>query len=151
MLRTFSKAMSLAGLRFGYALAHPAIAREITKAKLRITSIATARGGARGARRADLLEQSTSRVRDARDRLYRGLQGVRGLRAFPSAANFVLIRCEAQPAGEVFRRLVEQYGILVRDVSGGPGLEGCLRVTAGTVEDVDAVVGALTAILSSAP
>ena len=34
VLRTFSKAMSLAGLRFGYALAHPAVAREIAKAKL---------------------------------------------------------------------------------------------------------------------
>ena len=152
VLRTFSKAMSLAGLRFGYALAHPAIAREITKAKLpynvnRMTL--TAAHAALDAR--DVLEQSTSRVRDARDRLYRGLQGVRGLRAFPSAANFVLIRCEAQPAAQVFRRLVEQYGILVRDVSGGPGLEGCLRVTAGTLEDVDAVVDALTAIFVSTP
>jgi len=55
----------------------------------------------------ELLEQSTRRVRDARDRLYRGLEGVRGLRAFPSAANFVLIRCEAAPAADVFRRLVE--------------------------------------------
>jgi histidinol-phosphate aminotransferase len=90
-------------------------------------------------------------VRDARDRLYRGLQGVSGLRAFPTAANFVLIRCEAQPAADVFRRLVEQHGILVRDVSGGPGLEGCLRITAGTPDDVDAVVGALTAIFRSAP
>src|SRR5256886_2713280 len=34
VLRTFSKAMSLAGLRFGYALAHPAVAAEIVKAKL---------------------------------------------------------------------------------------------------------------------
>ena len=63
-----------------------------------------------------------------------------GLRAFPTAANFVLIRCEAQPAAEVFRRLVEQHGILVRNVSAGPGLEGCLRITAGTMEDVDAVL-----------
>ena len=54
------------------------------------------------------------------------------------------------PAAEVFRRLVAQYGILVRDVSGGPGLEGCLRVTAGTMDDVDAVVNALTALLESA-
>jgi histidinol-phosphate/aromatic aminotransferase/cobyric acid decarboxylase-like protein len=46
---------------------------------------------------------------------------------------------------------VEQHGILVRDVSGGPGLEGCLRVTAGTVDDVDAVVAALTIIFGSAP
>ena len=152
VLRTFSKAMSLAGLRFGYALAHPAVAREITKAKLPYNVNRMTLAAAHAALDArDLFEQSTRRVRDARDRLYRGLQGVRGLRAFPSAANFVLVRCEAQPAAEVFRRLVEEHGILVRDVSGGPGLEGCLRITAGTVDDVDAVLGALTAILTGAP
>ena len=75
------------------------------------------------------------------------LARIPGLRAFPSAANFVLIRCERRPAAEVFRRLVEEHGILVRDVSGAVGLEGCLRITAGTDEDVDAVVRALQAIL----
>ena len=70
------------------------------------------------------------------------------MRAFPSTANFVLIRCDARPAAEVFQRLVNEHGILVRDVSGGPGLENCLRITAGTTEDVDAVVEALRAILS---
>ena len=86
-------------------------------------------------------------MRDARDRLLHGLERVPGLRVFPSAANFVLIRCETRPAAEVFRRLVEEHGILVRDVSAGPGLEGCLRITAGTVEDGDAVVAALRAVL----
>ena len=148
VLRTFSKAMSLAGLRFGYALAHPAVAREIAKAKLpynvnRVTL--TAAHAALDAQAA--FAETTARVRDARDRLLHGLERVSGLRVFPSAANFVLIRCEARPAAEVFRRLVEEHGILVRDVSAAPGLEGCLRVTAGTVEDVDAVVAALTAVL----
>jgi len=152
VLRTFSKAMSLAGMRFGYALAHPAIAREITKAKLPYNVNRVTLAAAQAALDArELLEESTRQVRDARDRLARGLQGVRGLRAFPSAANFVLIRCETHPAAEVYRRLVEQHGILVRDVSGGAGLEGCLRITAGTVDDVDAVLAALTAIFRSAP
>src|SRR3989454_4287517 len=148
VLRTFSKAMSLAGLRFGYALAHPAVAREIAKAKLpynvnRVTLAAAA--AALDAR--ETFEQSTARVREARSRLYTRLQQVAGLRAFPSAANFVLIRCLARPAAEVFRRLVEEHGILVRDVSGAPGLEGCLRITAGTTDDVDAGVGGLRALL----
>ena len=151
VLRTFSKAMSFAGLRFGYALAHPAIAREIAKAKLpynvnRITLAAAET--ALGAR--DAFAQATRRVVEARERLYRKLCEVRGLHAFPSAANFVLIRCEARPAGETFRRLVDEYGILIRDVSATPGLEGCLRITAGTTEDVDAVVDALRTILGGA-
>jgi histidinol-phosphate aminotransferase len=46
----------------------------------------------------------------------------------------------------VFERLVREYGILVRDVSGGPGLAGCLRITVGSDDDVDAVARALEAI-----
>src|SRR5205085_799444 len=34
VLRTFSKAMAMAGLRFGYMMAHPEIAREVHKSKL---------------------------------------------------------------------------------------------------------------------
>src|SRR4029450_5332160 len=34
VLRTFSKAMAMAGLRFGYMMAHPEIAREVYKSKL---------------------------------------------------------------------------------------------------------------------
>src|SRR5438477_10464096 len=133
VLRTFSKAMSLAGLRFGYALAHPAVAAEIIKARLPYNVNRVTLAAAHAALdAADLLAERTRAVRRSRELLERRLAGVRGLRAFPSAANFVLIRCEARSAAEVFRRLIEEYGILVRDVSAGPGLDGCLRITAGT-------------------
>src|SRR5947207_1130892 len=96
----------------------------------------------------DVLAERARAVRLNRDALAGRLARIPGLRAFPSAANFVLIRCVARPAAEVFRRLVEEHGILVRDVSGAVGLEGCLRITAGTAEDVDAVARALHAILA---
>ncbi len=149
VLRSFSKAMSLAGLRFGYALAHPAVAAEIAKAKLpynvnRVTLAAAVAALDAG----EVLARRTEEVRHNRDLLYQKLCAIGGLRAFPSAANFVLIRCDPRPANEVFTRLVQQYGILVRDVStGGPGLEGCLRITAGTEDDVTAVARALAEIL----
>ncbi len=150
VLRTFSKAMSLAGLRFGYALAHPAVAREIAKAKLpyNVNRITLAAADA-ALDAAPLFAATTAQIRAARDTLYAGLCRVRGLRVFPSAANFVLIRCEALPAADVFRRLVDEHGILVRDVSGGTGLAECLRITAGTAADVDAVLAALGAIMGS--
>src|SRR5438309_1497132 len=97
---------------------------------------------------ADLLAERAGAVRRNRDVLADRLARIPGLRAFPSAANFVLVRCEARPAAEVFRRLVEEHGILVRDVSGAVGLEGCLRITVGTDDDVDAVARALHAILA---
>jgi len=149
VLRTFSKAMSLAGLRFGYALAHPAVAAEIAKARLPYNVNRVTLAAAHAALdAADVLAERVQVVRRNRDALAGRLARIPGLRAFPSAANFVLIRCETRPAAEVFRRLVEEHGILVRDVSGAVGLEGCLRVTAGTDEDVDAVVRALQTILA---
>ena len=148
VLRTFSKAMSLAGLRFGYALAHPAVAREIAKAKLpsnvNVVTLAAAHAALdHGA----VFEQQIEVVRHSRALLTQQLRAVSGLTAYPSAANFVLIRCDARPAAEVFRRLVADHGILVRDVSASPGLEGCLRITVGTEGDVNAVVSAHQEIL----
>lgn len=148
VLRSFSKAMSLAGLRFGYALAHPHVVREIAKAKLPYSVNRVTLAAAQAALDSvELLERQTELVRRTRDALFQRLQKIPGLRAFPSAANFVLIRCQARPAAEVFRRLAEEHGILVRDVSGAPGLEGCLRITAGEEGDVEAVAQGLMAIL----
>src|SRR5206468_1469707 len=139
----------LAGLRFGYALAHPAVAAEIAKARLPYNVNRVTLAAAHAALdAADVLAERARAVRLNRDALAGRLARIPGLRAFPSAANFVLIRCVARPAAEVFRRLVEEHGILVRDVSGAVGLEGCLRITAGTAEDVDAVARALHAILA---
>jgi histidinol-phosphate aminotransferase len=68
-----------------------------------------------------------------RDRLYRELSTTRGIVAFPSDANFILFRCEARPAAEIWAGLVEA-GILIRDFSDLPGCEECLRVSVGTPE-----------------
>ena len=70
-----------------------------------------------------------------------------GLTLYPSAANFVLIRCERLPAREVFRRLLDEHGILVRDVSTSPELANCLRISIGTPDDMAAAAVALEAIL----
>ncbi|HEX9703742.1 MAG TPA: histidinol-phosphate transaminase [Gemmatimonadales bacterium] len=144
VLRTFSKAMAMAGLRFGYLLAHPAVAREIGKAKLpyNVNQITLAAAHA-ALDHSGAFEELVARVRRTRDRLTAELARIPGLVSFPTAANFVLVRCEARPAAEIFRRLVEEHGILVRDVSSGPGLAECLRITVGTDDDADAVVRGL--------
>lgn len=152
VLRTFSKAMSLAGLRFGYALAHPAVAAEIAKAKLPYNVNRLTLAAAHAALdAAETSAEHVALVRRNRQELFRRLSLIAGLTAYPSAANFVLVRCRARSAAEVFARLVKQYGILVRDVSGGSGgagLDGCLRITVGTADDVDAVARAFEAIFA---
>jgi histidinol-phosphate aminotransferase len=148
VLRTFSKAMGMAGLRFGYALAHPDVAREIAKAKLPYNVNAITLAAAEVAlERREVFDARTRAVVAERDRFSAALRTLPGLRVYPSAANFVLLRCESIPARTVFRRLLDEHGILVRDVSGGAGLAECLRISIGTKDDMDATLTALRGML----
>jgi histidinol-phosphate/aromatic aminotransferase/cobyric acid decarboxylase-like protein len=62
----------------------------------------------------------------------------------------VLIRCSSLPAKELCRRLLDDYGILIRDVSDSAQLSQCVRISIGTAEDMDSVMDALQQILSRA-
>lgn len=148
LLRTFSKAMALAGLRAGYLLAHPELAREINKAKLPYNiNFFSEIAAAEVLRHRQLLAPQVQTIREERDRLYEVLRAMPGLRVFASAANFVLFRVANHK--QVFQRLLDEHGILVRDVSSYPMLQGCLRVNAGSPEENDAFLAALRAIMES--
>jgi histidinol-phosphate aminotransferase len=150
VLRTFSKALGLAGLRFGLALAHPAVARAIAKGKLpynvNLMTLAAARTALD---HAPMLAARTREVIEIRDRFVTRLGQIPGLTVYPTAANFVLIRSLSLPAKELFRRLRDDYGILIRDVSDSAQLSECLRISIGTSEDMDTVISALQEIALS--
>jgi histidinol-phosphate aminotransferase len=149
VLRTFSKAMALAGLRAGYLLGDPALVREVNKAKLPYNINFFTEAVAAGVlRHRDLLRPQVETMRRQRDRIERELASLRGLRVYPSAANFVLFRVDPAIGHErVFELLLREHGILVRDVSKYPMLEGCLRVNAGTPEETGEFLAAMTDIL----
>jgi histidinol-phosphate aminotransferase len=148
VLRTFSKAFGLAGLRFGLALAHPAVAQEIAKGKLPYNvNLITLAAASIALRNASTLGVRIQEVVATRDRFLARLRKMRGITVYPTAANFVLVRFQHLPATDVFQRLYRDFGILVRDVSASPELAECLRISIGTPEDMDAVVGALEQIL----
>lgn len=149
VLRTFSKAFGLAGLRFGYALAHPDLATEMHKAKLPYNvnrfTLEVARSlldheATIHARVAEIVER--------RERTREELRRIPGLHVYPGEANFLLIRCDQVPAATVFARLLAEAGILVRDVSQGEGLAECLRITIGTEEDMKRTCTALRGIVT---
>lgn len=147
VLRTFSKALGLAGLRFGALLAHPALTREIAKGKLPYNvNLVTLEAAAVALDRADLVEERVRRTIVQRDRTMAALRQLPGLTVFDSAANFFLLRSSVMPAAVLFRRLFDEYGILVRDVSTGAGLEECLRISVGTEQDMDAVIAAMATL-----
>ncbi|HEX6747678.1 MAG TPA: histidinol-phosphate transaminase [Longimicrobium sp.] len=153
VLRTFSKAMALAGLRAGYMLAHPALAAEVHKAKLPYNiNFFTEVAAAEVLRGRALLAENVAHIRAERDRLLREMRGTPGIRVYDSAANFVLFRVDAPGIThtQLFDRLLKEHGILVRDVSKYVMLERCLRVNAGTPDETGAFLDALRSIMGDA-
>ena len=82
-----------------------------------------------------------------RERVFAELQATDGVTAYPSGANFILIRSEpASPErGRALWQSLLDRGVLVRDFSHWPHVEGCLRVTIGTADENDAFIAALRA------
>jgi histidinol-phosphate aminotransferase len=148
VLRTFSKAMSMAGLRFGYMMAHPEIAREIYKSKLPYNvNIFTLAAAEIILEKHDVLNRGISALVRERDRVFAELQKRPAIRPFPSKANFILLRTTKEPR-ELFDALYKQ-GVLIRDVSAYPLLEQCLRVSIGTPEENDRFLAALDRALEN--
>lgn len=136
LFRTFSKAWALGGLRVGYLLAHPDLVAELIKVKLpynvgrmsAAAALATLAEAAAVRRRVEVLR----RRREEWAAMLRAVGGERGLEVFPSQANFLLVRLPSAERARALHRGLAARGVLVRDVGGGPGLAGCLRISIGT-------------------
>jgi histidinol-phosphate aminotransferase len=146
LLRTFSKAMSMAGLRFGYLLAHPEVAREIYKAKLPYNvNTFTLTAAEMVLENPGIMNQAIDLLIGERERVLAELRKRSGVEAFDSSANFILFRT-ARNARNVFDALYLE-GVLVRDVSKYPMLERSLRVTIGKPDENDRFLTALDRVL----
>jgi histidinol-phosphate aminotransferase len=148
LLRTFSKAFSLAGLRLGYVLAHEDVICELMKVRQPYSVDRFAQWvGATVFRDRMAFEGSIRDLMHERERLVERLTGIPGVDVFPSEANFVLFR--VAHAGAVWRDLLHGHSVLIRDFSRAPGLEDCLRVTIGTEEENSGFLDAIEDVLSS--
>lgn len=138
--RTFSKAYGLSGIRVGYGLGP----RELIQAMHRVREPFNVNALAQAAARAALSDSAhlaaTRRLlRREKPFLYRGLAKL-GLKAVPSAANFILFRVGPR-AGQVARGLLRR-GIIVRDLRAW-NLPNHLRVTVGLPSENRAFMKAL--------
>ena len=148
LLRTFSKAMAMAGLRFGYLLTRPEIAAEINKAKLPYSvNIFTLVAAQAVLERTDVLDEAIRALVEERERMFGELAGRPGVQAFPSRANFILIKTPF-PARRVFDALYAE-GILVRDVSHYPLLDRALRVSIGKPDENTRFLSTLDRVLET--
>lgn len=145
IMRTLSK-LGLAGLRLGVLAGDPAWIGEFEKLRLPYNiGTLTQASVSFALRHAHVLRRQVDAIRAQRARLIDALQQLPGFTVFPSQTNFVLFRCEARPAGEVFAAL-RRAGVLIRNLDGPGVLAGCLRVTVGMATENDAFLDALREI-----
>lgn len=134
ILRTFSKAFSMAGLRVGYLLAHADVVTEFMKVRQPYSVDAFSQWVAASVFRERMVfENGIREIIRGRDQVMHGLSMLPEVTLFPSEANYVLFRVEH--AAALWRDLLHNHSVLVRDLSRAPGLADCLRVTIGTEEE----------------
>jgi histidinol-phosphate aminotransferase len=145
VLKTFSKAFGLAGLRIGYLIGNKDLVEQIYKVKppYNVNSFSQ-RAAQLVLENIDVFRGRISTVIEERERLYDKLCCLEQVQAYPSKANFILIKV---PDGErAYQKLVEE-GILVRNFPGHADLKDHLRVTVGTREDNDIFIQKLKLVL----
>ncbi len=145
LLRTLSK-IGFAGLRVGVLTAWPKVIEELNKIRLpyNINSLSQAAAVAALGHK-DVLDQQISLLISERERLYNALSQMKGITAYPSETNFILIRT-ATDATDIYIKL-KQAGILIKNQNKPGPLKNCLRVTVGTPEENDAFIANLETIM----
>ena len=137
ILRTLSKAFGLAGLRVGYAMAHPEVIDRIEDRKLALSVTSYSQEVARVlVQHSDTILPRLSAVKEQREQLARALAGL-GLKVHPSHTNFLLVR--TGDAATWVERLAAR-GFLVRGFPMMERLDDHIRITVGTEEENQALV-----------
>ena len=143
--RTFSKAYSMAGLRFGYFIAQAQLINQFRKVNLPYNvNLLTEAVVSRLIDNDDIMKKQVEFLKFERDRVYSELLKLDSIKVFPSQANFLLIKFP--DSKKVFKELKE-LGVLVRDVSGYHLLENHLRVNVGSKEENDLFIESLKKVL----
>jgi histidinol-phosphate aminotransferase len=141
--RTMSKAFAFAGARVGYLAADPAVIDALRLVRLPYHLSAFTQAAAEGAlAHSQVMLSTVDDIRAQRDRIVNELQAM-GLDAYRSDANFVLFGGLQDP-GATWQALLDR-GVLIRNV----GLEGTLRVSAGTEAETSAFLQALKEVLAN--
>ncbi len=151
ILRTFSKAFGLAMLRLGYAVANPELAAVLRdKAPLPYpVSGFTIRMGIKMLENIDIEQTAVSALVEERGKLINQLNQIRGVQAFPSQADFVLINTDAS-ADEVYKKLLAK-GIMLKKWGKLLQYNNCFRATVGLPEMNTKLIQALKEIQSDKP
>lgn len=145
LIRTFSKAYGLAGLRVGYSLAPPPIIEQLLKVKIpfNLNSLSEYIATRALADRA-FVARSVALVRRER-RCVAGALEALGFEPFPSDANFLFCRSPIPP--ERLWQALRRRRILIRRFRGKTRFPDCVRISIGTAEENRALLEAVRTIV----
>lgn len=130
IMRTLSK-IGLAALRVGFLIGRPEIINEINKVRLPFNVNSYSQAIAiRILKEKGLIEKVIKNIVSERERLYSDLSMIKGVKPYPSEANFILFKVEKP---EKVYRALQKKGILIRNLDNQ--VKGCLRVTVGTEQE----------------
>jgi histidinol-phosphate aminotransferase len=143
--RTFSKSHSMAGMRFGYAIADPALVRELVKVKDSYNCDVLSLAAATAALEDEVyLRESCRKIRGTRARLALALHKL-GFDVQPSQSNFVWCRRSDRPVKPIYEEL-KRRRILIRYMN-YEGYGDGLRITVGTDAEIDRLLEDVKQIL----
>lgn len=156
LIRTFSKTLGCAGVRIGYLAAHDDFLSPLKKLRLPYLlnhfSVAAIEVILSDPATKDYLEQTRRNALRERKIVYEALKPLGEAHGFfvkDSEANFLLLRWPTQEgAMAAYTGLIDRR-ILVRNVSSGPGLSGCLRITLGDEQENAALLAAFRNLFAS--
>lgn len=146
VLRTFSKAHALAGVRVGYGISAPDVADMLNRVRQPFNVNIPALVGAEAALAdAEHPKRALRLVEEGLEQLQAALPKL-GIKLYPTAGNFVL--AEVPGDGKAVYEGLLRHGVIVRP-SGGYGLPKCVRITIGTAAQNEKLISALSSVLRS--
>ncbi|HUU77008.1 MAG TPA: histidinol-phosphate transaminase [candidate division Zixibacteria bacterium] len=150
IMKSFSKFFGMAGMRIGYALGneflisrikelHPAF--NVNIASLELAKLVI--------KQKEVLSNLLKNIVLERERVFQDLKEIDRITPHKSFTNFILFRIEKCGASIIQRRLLEEWGILVRNMSAMPLCENTLRMTITTKENNEEFLHALKEIIDT--
>lgn len=145
VLRTFSKLAGLAGLRVGYGAFPEWLLPHMWKIKQPYNvNVAASLAALASLEDQTWLHEKVALIVQERERMTAALRQFDFLEPYPSYSNFVLLRVNGRSAAKLKRDL-EHHAVLVRYFN-KPGLDNCIRISAGRPADTDRLITALQEI-----
>ena len=148
ILRTFSKALGVAGLRLGYAVSCYDLASTISERFQMpyVTTLIALKMGVKLLENIDVFREAIAKLKAEREMMTKRLNGMEGVNTFDSQTNFVLVELE-KSSTEVYGTLLNR-GIIVRNLGRVLHLENCLRVTVAPHDMTDRFIAEFRGVLN---